>query len=462
MANYPGSIVNFPTLTDGLSPYLAEHQNQRADEIEAIETYLGLNPHLPAATVKERLDRVLGEGQNVETQTLSGNLALTDANKCIQKLVLDAARDVTLPVNATANHWYLLVNESASAYTATIKLPDTTILATLEQGKALLVVPIGSGVWRVILSGGRGKYSAFARCSVSSGVPNPTSDLLAQTAIYIMPWNGNTYPQWNGLDFMPQIFAQQTLTLNAAHLLNSLYDIYLWMDGATQRVVSGPAWSSATTRGTGAGTAEVEVVSGVMVNKVSMTVRNGGSTYTMPARYGTVVGTFVPSANGQVEWSAKYRGICNLYNQMPAALHVCPGYVDNNAITTYAINSTTWVEANGGTDSRIKFVLCAPQAAEVRATASMAPAATGYGFVGIGIDTIINAESQNHTPLGVLTGLFLAANNKGVPLSIGSHYASLLFCYLTAGPLTINADGSRAQGGAADPERTHLNATLMM
>jgi len=42
-ASYPGSIKNFLTLEDGVDTVLAQHPNERADEITAIETELGAN-----------------------------------------------------------------------------------------------------------------------------------------------------------------------------------------------------------------------------------------------------------------------------------------------------------------------------------------------------------------------------------------------------------------------------------
>lgn len=40
MATFPGGVVSFPTLVDFVDSALASHQNERADEIEAIENYL--------------------------------------------------------------------------------------------------------------------------------------------------------------------------------------------------------------------------------------------------------------------------------------------------------------------------------------------------------------------------------------------------------------------------------------
>jgi len=57
-ASYPNSIKSFPTLVDGVDDYLASHNNERGEEITAIETELGTQPKGSDASVKARLDRM--------------------------------------------------------------------------------------------------------------------------------------------------------------------------------------------------------------------------------------------------------------------------------------------------------------------------------------------------------------------------------------------------------------------
>ncbi len=75
------------------------------------------------------------------------------------------------------------------------------------------------------------------------------------------------------------------------------------------------AWSSDTATGTGAGTCEVEIFQGRMVNKQSMTVRFGsssGNTATVAARQFTIAGGFRASADGLTEDSYAKRYVSNL------------------------------------------------------------------------------------------------------------------------------------------------------
>jgi len=58
MASYPSNIKTFATLVDLVDSVLAAHQNERGDEITAIETELGTNPKGSAANVGARIEAV--------------------------------------------------------------------------------------------------------------------------------------------------------------------------------------------------------------------------------------------------------------------------------------------------------------------------------------------------------------------------------------------------------------------
>lgn len=85
MAVYPGLIKTFPTLVDGADSVLALHQNERGDEITAIETELGTNPKGSDASVSARLARLDSGLQSLQsswiavsdTWTRTGNYTFT-------------------------------------------------------------------------------------------------------------------------------------------------------------------------------------------------------------------------------------------------------------------------------------------------------------------------------------------------------------------------------------------------
>lgn len=132
---YPTTIKTFDTLVNGVDRVLSEHQNERGDEITAIETWLF---------------RALALAAHVDSHTLSGNLTLVDGDKAIQKVDCNGAnRDATLPANAATNHIFYIANVSAGAYKITVKNSGGSTIATIFQGQALAILPSGSGWYKL-------------------------------------------------------------------------------------------------------------------------------------------------------------------------------------------------------------------------------------------------------------------------------------------------------------------------
>lgn len=90
-ASYPNSIKSFPTLVDGVDDYLASHNNERGEEITAIETELGTQPKGSDASVKARLDRMDGELALAILKSLvdaKGDLLVATAADTIERLAV--------------------------------------------------------------------------------------------------------------------------------------------------------------------------------------------------------------------------------------------------------------------------------------------------------------------------------------------------------------------------------------
>jgi hypothetical protein len=158
-------------------------------------------------------------------------------------------------------------------------------------------------------------------------------------------------------------FGELTLTLNNPnHAASTNYDIFLFDDAGTLRIGTGPAWSSATARGAGAGTTELEEFEGKSVNKVSITLRNGGTTYgPLAARLALYLGTCrigatVAQTAMQMNPAAaaggtnNLLGLWNLYNRVRHQAR-CR---DSTASWTYS--SSTLRALNNSNSNRISFV----------------------------------------------------------------------------------------------------------
>lgn len=171
----------------------------------------------------------------------------------------------------------------------------------------------------------------------TTGVPIILSDVTAATSIFYTPYVGNTVPIYNGSSFIPTVFTELTLTLNAAHAASNIYDVFVFNNVGVPTVVTGPSWSAGTggniasgtcARGTGAGGAALSRVNGILTNTVQITGRNGATTYTINANLATYVGSiFMDTTNGQITCHRSYGvsrkwGVWNAYNRAPIVLQM--------------------------------------------------------------------------------------------------------------------------------------------
>lgn len=189
-----------------------------------------------------------------------------------------------------------------------------------------------------------------------SGTPVITTDSSAATAVYYTPYNGNLIPIYDGSWLQPYFFSEMTLTLTSSQAANQIYDIFAFLDSGTLRIGTGPAWATPTAgsgaRGTGAGTTQLSRVNGLLSNAVSMTARNGGSTYSVGANQGTYLGSiFMDATNGQVtchrSWGQSRKwGIWNYYNRQTVVL------VSGDSTATWGYSSGAWRASNGNSSNR--------------------------------------------------------------------------------------------------------------
>ena len=228
------------------------------------------------------------------------------------------------------------------------------------------------------------------RLSLSTGVAVPTSNVTAATTIYYTPYLGQLVPLYDGTNFsMTDIGGElsqattDTTKSPAAVAANSNYDFFAWDDSGTKRCTRGPAWSSGTSRGTGAGTTELVRVKGFLLNAQSIT--NGPA-----AQRGTYVGTVRSNGSSQIDWRFAGTGsggvalslhVWNCYNRVV----VTAANIDNGA--NYSYTTATIRQARASSGNQINFVIglledgiIATHSVEFRS------AVNGTGEVGFGLD----------------------------------------------------------------------------
>lgn len=302
--------------------------------------------------------------------------------------------------------------------------------------------------------------AAQGRLTLTSNTPYLTTGVTAGTAVYYTPAVGNLVPIYGGSSFSPYEFSQLTLTLSSSHLANSIYDVFIFLDGSDVRIGTGPAWSSATAgscdRGTGAGSTELTRVLGFDVNANAITLRNGSTTYSVAANRAFWVGTiFMDSSNGQVTCHTAYGqsrkwGVWNTFNQREINLKA------GDSTSSWSYSTATWRASNNASANKVTpLVGKAEQFYDVNFCQkwSIASAANGIGGVAIGQNstsavTGFGPDNANFNISGganfsggvLLSARLLAAASLGITnfqsleygLSSGTFYGAEQYMLLSA------------------------------
>lgn len=269
------------------------------------------------------------------------------------------------------------------------------------------------------------------RLTLTSGTAVMLTDVASGATVYYTPAVGRLVPIWNGTSFsmtntggeISQATTDATKS-PAAVAASSNYDIFVWSDSGTIRATRGPAWTSLTARGTGAGTSQLQLLNGVYVNQNAIT--NGPG-----ANLGTYVGTVTSNAGSTVDMKfgtsasgggmATF-GVWNAYNQVMTRAKV----TDSTASWTY--NSATVRAANASATARVQFVCgLAMHAISAKYTIiGQTAAVAGSGFVwGTGLDstTAFDERGLAFAPSSAVLELQASAGGN-YPPQLGFHYIS--------------------------------------
>jgi hypothetical protein len=287
------------------------------------------------------------------------------------------------------------------------------------------------------------------RLSVDTGgTHDPVAD-TNDTVVTYFPYAHNRVAVYNGtrweLKKIPDagvILIGDTTTLAA----DTNYDCFLWDNAGTLTGKVGPAWTSGTARGAGAGTTELERKDGRWTNKVAIA---GGPA----ANCGLYVGTFRTDGSKHVNDLPTKRHLWNAFNRVDRAMANAAETAD-----TWAYNSATIRQANANTANQLNFVIGLDEdavIARVSGLAGVTGAGTTAAYVGIGLDStsarvagsvwdslVLNTGNVVHTVKAPVT-----AQWSGRP-GIGSHFLAWLEQTTATAGVTFYGDGtSTSQSG---------------
>lgn len=272
------------------------------------------------------------------------------------------------------------------------------------------------------------------RLTAQSGVPITESDSAAATVIYATPFGQQSgmVNLYDGDSWRSYDFTEMTLTLDSNsghsgyHQADKNFDVFMFDNAGTLVIGTGPAWSSDSSRGTGAGTTEVELVKGALVNKVLMTIRNGSSTYSVAARCGLLLGSFRASANGQTDDSLVKRFVSNVFNAVPRCLYK----TDNAAGSGWVYSTASYQQANNNAANQLDWLhTIAGRMVEVTLYDEVqSDTANMYLTADIGLDSITLSASKNRGNVRITAAnivFVIHAKYIGLP-GIGRHRATWL------------------------------------
>lgn len=289
---------------------------------------------------------------------------------------------------------------------------------------------------------------AGGRLTLTTAVPVLVSDVTGATTVYYTPYKHNYARLYNGSSWQVVQFSEVSQTLAdatkspAAAAVSSNYDMFLWNDAGTLRCTRGPAWTSGTARGTGAGTTELERVDGTYVNKIAIT--NGPG-----AQRGLYVGTIstnATGANGELAMmfapaaaaggSANRLDVWNMYNRVTVA-SICRAS-DN----TWAYTLATFRAANASNSNRIT-VVCGLNEDAVTVIYSQVSTQSGNNLrkIGIGLDSTSAFVGTPGSMQIDTTQLHLFAHYFGL-VGLGSHFLQELEWSTAAGTTTWFGDNN--------------------
>jgi hypothetical protein len=258
------------------------------------------------------------------------------------------------------------------------------------------------------------------RLTLTSGVAITTADVVGATSIYFTPTGGNQVPVYDGTNMVPTEFAELTLALDSTsghtgyHQSAKNFDLFVVNDSGTIRLGTGPAWSSDTSRGTGAGTTELDFSkSGIPTNKNTMTLRFGsasGNTASAAANQATYVGSFRAVADGQATDSKARRLLFNAYNQTLRAIRV------SDSALSWTYSTAAWRQANGSASNQIDVL-------------------DGLGGVTVDVKSMGFGNSSTATARQVRSGIGLdsttglATGATGTAVSVSSATATPMYSF---------------------------------
>jgi hypothetical protein len=271
------------------------------------------------------------------------------------------------------------------------------------------------------------------RLTLTSGTAFPIADVAMASVIYYTPALSEWIRVFNGTADDLTLFSELSLQLDNVstdtgyHQAGKQFDLFVFKSSGT-KLGTGPAWASDNSRGTGAGTTEIEFFKGHWRNKNAITLRYGsatGNTVSIPARQATFVGSFRATFDGVATDTILRRLLSNAYNPTPRFLFANAETLG----TTWNYTILTWRQVNANPLNKIELLQCLSGGPLESTAISSAAHSIGNAtkYVGIGVNSITTNSGKDG--LIATTGAGLLAqgfSNYAAPAQLGYTYLAWL------------------------------------
>lgn len=300
---------------------------------------------------------------------------------------------------------------TASGVAGVSSLNGLTGALSIAQGPGTIV---SSGGSTVTISASNG--TPQGRLTLTSNTPVLTSTVSAATTVYYTSYVGRIVPIYDGTNMTMQTICpvntvgacELSVALGSNWTTNSNWDFFVGVDSGTVRLCTGPAWSSDTARGTGAGTTELAKINGLYSNAVSMTCRyNNTTTFTCSVNQCTYVGTMRTGSAGQTNYTfggASAGGTAGLFGLWNAYNRVNTNTMVQDTNTSWTVAQSTTQSMDTSTTNRISFVVgLTEDFYKAVVTTDASSAASNNTGVAIGYDSTSSAcGSYTTAPTGAI------------------------------------------------------------
>lgn len=381
------------------------------------------------------------------TTTITGLAGLAAGTAAV------AGRRITIiNINALGSGFNLILSNQSTSSLAANRFSMGGDLTLYPKQAAVFWMNPTSGFWDLISSftfQGQSFQVPEFRLTLTTATPVLTTDSQSST-IYYTPYTGGYLTTWDGSVWtgsvqseVSQTLADNTKSPSAATSGNN-YDYFYWLDSGTFRCTRGPAWTSGTARGSGAGTTELVRVNGVWMNANAIT--NGAA-----AQRGVYVGTIAtqtgPVVNMQFNVNAAAGGtlpalyLWNMYNRVLMS-SMCKDSTDSWTYTT-----KTWRAANNSNSNRVLYVLGLNEDS-IRANylaifSNTSGSVTGYAGIGLDVTNAFSGIVQSQTTVSNSATTFSTSGfYYGASGGIGQRFVQAIEASTASGTTTWYGDNA--------------------